>query len=540
MPFVPTGRKANMAETAADFIVHHTAVAEPLFKARAEAYWRANTTGRAEDQEEEARLKAEIMRLYADPEALARLKVWREAGDHRRDPLLARQVDLLYRRFLAGQRDKEVIEALTALEKAVQSRYVNHRPQVRGRVLSDNDILEILRQEKDEALRREAWEASKEVGAQVAEQVRELVRLRNASARRLGFRDHYALALFVSEIDEAWLLALLEELALRTEAPFRQIKATLDAALAERFHCTPDDLRPWHYADPFFQHPPDGEGPDLDPIFAQASLEELARRTYRGLGLDVEAILARSDLYERPGKNQHAFCLDVDRRGDVRVLCNLRPTERWMSTLLHELGHAVYDAYISRELPWLLRRPAHMLTTEAIAMLMGRLTQDPRWLREIAGVPTEQAEALAPRLHDRLRRKLLIFLRWALVMVHFERAFYADPDRPDLNELWWDLKARYQLLTPPEGRDQPDWAAKYHIAMAPVYYHNYVLGEVLASQLRDTVERSFGHLVNRPHAGEFLREAIFAPGSRWNWQETVQRATGRPLDLSPLLGFVGS
>ncbi|RMF28490.1 MAG: hypothetical protein D6759_15715 [Chloroflexi bacterium] len=258
------------------------------------------------------------------------------------------------------------------------------------------------------------------------------------------------------------------------------------------------------------------------------------------MGLEVEAILARSDLYERPGKNQHAFCLDVDRQGDVRVLCNLRPTERWMSTLLHELGHAVYDAHISRDLPWLLRRPAHMLTTEAIAMLMGRLTQDPRWLREVVGVPTAEAEALTPRLHDRLRRQLLIFLRWALVMVHFERAFYADPDRPDLNVLWWDLKARYQLLPPPEGRDQPDWAAKYHIAMAPVYYHNYILGEVLASQLRDTIEHSFGHLVNQPHAGEFLREAIFAPGSRWNWQETVQRATGRPLDLSPLIRSVGS
>ena len=528
-----------MGETAADFVARHVAVIEPLFRAYAEAYWRANTTGRAEDQEEMARLKAEIMRLYADPQALAQLKVWQEDERRPRDPLLARQVDLLYRRFLAGQRDEEIIEALTALEKSVQARYVNHRPQVRGRTLSDNDIAEVLRHEDDEALRREAWEASKEVGAQVADQVRELARLRNAAARRLGFRDHYALALFVSEIDEAWLLALLEELALRTEPPFRQVKAALDAALAERFHCTPADLRPWHYADPFFQQAPDDDGLDLDPFFAQAPLEDLARRTYRGMGLDVDPILSRSDLYERSGKNQHAFCLDLDRRGDVRVLCNLRPTERWMSTLLHELGHAVYDAYINRDLPWLLRRPAHMLTTEAVAMLMGRLTQDPRWLREIAGVPTAEAEALGPRLHDRLRQKLLIFLRWALVMVHFERAFYADPDRPDLNALWWELKARYQLLTPPEGRDQPDWAAKYHIAMAPVYYHNYILGEVLASQLQDTIERTTGPLVNRPQAGAFLREAVFAPGSRWNWQEMVQRATGRPLDLSPLIGLVG-
>ena len=29
----------------------------------------------------------------------------------------------------------------------------------------------------------------------------------------------------------------------------------------------------------------------------------------------------------------------------------------------------------------------------------------------------------------------------------------------------------------------PDWATKIHIALYPCYYHNYLLGELLASQL---------------------------------------------------------
>ena len=53
-------------------------------------------------------------------------------------------------------------------------------------------------------------------------------------------------------------------------------------------------------------------------------------------------MLARSDLYEKPGKSPHAFCTDIDREGDVRVLANIVPNEYWMGTMLHELGHSVY------------------------------------------------------------------------------------------------------------------------------------------------------------------------------------------------------
>lgn len=47
--------------------------------------------------------------------------------------------------------------------------------------------------------------------------------------------------------------------------------------------------------------------------------------------------------------------MDVDRAGDVRVLANVQPDVRWMGTMLHEFGHAVYDRGVDPELPWLLR-----------------------------------------------------------------------------------------------------------------------------------------------------------------------------------------
>jgi peptidyl-dipeptidase A len=125
---------------------------------------------------------------------------------------------------------------------------------------------------------------------------------------------------------------------------------------------------------------------------------------------------------------------------------------------------------------------------------------------------------------------MLLFARWGLVMVHFERALYRTPEA-DLNRFWWELKARFQGLIPPPGRETPDWAAKIHLAVAPVYYHNYLLGELFASQLHRTIRAQVpgGRLALNSAAGAFLRERLFAPADRLAWPRLVLEATGEAL-----------
>ena len=65
-------------------------------------------------------------------------------------------------------------------------------------------------------------------------------------------------------------------------------------------------------------------------------------------GVDTGPILDRSDLFPREGKCQHAFCIDVDREGDVRVLANVVADRYWADTMLHELGHGAYDIGFDR------------------------------------------------------------------------------------------------------------------------------------------------------------------------------------------------
>jgi peptidyl-dipeptidase A len=258
----------------------------------------------------------------------------------------------------------------------------------------------------------------------------------------------------------------------------------------------------------------------------------LAGRTVEGLGLEAEAILARSDLYPRDGKNQHAFCIDVDRAGDVRILANVVETHDSTDTMLHELGHGVYSLGLGSELAWTLRS-THLVATEATALLFGALAWRREWLERVLGLSAAEGAELESRLLAARAAQLLVFTRWVLVMNRFERALYADPDG-DLDATWWGLVRRYQGVTPPDGRATPDWAAKIHIAVAPVYYHTYLYGAIVGLQLAAALEAEAGGIVDRPASGAFLSEKLFTLGESVRWDRLVEHASGSPLSTDSL------
>ena len=501
----------------------------PLSHARNVAWW--NSQVDASEANERRRAESEL--AYSD--ALSDPEVFAAVGKARRldgDLLVHRQLDLMRHLMLPHQVPDGLRARIVELESAVETRFSRHRGVVRGVEVDDNEIKHILRQSDDPAERREAWEAAKTVGGAVADDVRELARLRNEAARALGYRDWFALSLSTDEFDEGQLLATLADADRVTAEPFTRWKNGLDQKLASRFGCSTSELRPWHYADPFFQETPVEGAVDLDPLFSGTDVVSLSRRTFEGLGLEVAGILDRSDLFPRTGKCQHAFCIDVDRGGDVRILANVVSNHDWMDTMLHELGHGVYDLGFGADLPWLLRS-THLVATEASALLFGALAADSEWLDRVLGVDSDDGSPLIGRLRAARAAELLVFTRWVLVMNAFERALYADPDG-DLDSIWWELVARHQRLTPPEDRRAPDWAAKIHVAVAPVYYHTYLYGSIVALQLRDSLHDAVGGIVERPEAGALLGHKLFAPGQSIRWDHLVEQASGSPLSVRSL------
>lgn len=517
------------------FIENHVGEIKPLMNEMALSYWNASLTGSKEDFDRYAEVELKIRTIYSDRESFKYISELKKSGLIK-DPLLKRQRDLLYNAYLSNQIEPELMKQMVEKSSAVENKFNVFRGKIGRREVTDNEIKDILKKEADSAKRRKAWRASKQVGEQVADDLIELVKLRNKAAQKLGFNNFYLMSLSIAEQNLDELNSIFDELAELTDEPFRNLKRDLDDTLAEKYGISADELMPWHYHDPFFQEGPMVHNVNLDRYFEDKDVKELSRMFYDSIGLGVDDILERSDLYEKKGKNPHAYCINMDREQDVRILANLQNDEAWMETMLHELGHAVYDKYLGEDLPFLLREPSHIFTTEAIAMFFGRLSRNAFWLQQMVDLSDAERDKIFTNVQKSLRLKQLVFARWCQVMVRFEQALYANPDQ-DLNALWWDLKEKYQFIKKPEGRNAPDWAAKIHFSSSPVYYHNYMLGELFASQIHVHVIKNILHdeldagisYVHEKRLGSYLKENIFAPGSKLPWNEMIRQATGEYL-----------
>ncbi len=530
---------AAAAPEAARVIARHEAEIKPLEKAVSLAWWNANVTGKDEDFKAKEEAQNRLDALLSEPARFAELKLVREAlraSGASADPLVARQIEVLYLQYLEKQLDPALLKKMNAKANAIEQAFNVFRAKVGDKELTDSQVRKILKESKDSAERRAVWEANKAVGAVVEADLKELVLLRNEAARALGFRNYHEMQLALGEQKQDEVLALFDELYELTREPFSIAKSFIDAKLAGNCDTNPQSLRPWHYQDPFFQEPQAVFAADLDSAYAGVDILELCREFYAGIGLPVDDVLARSDLYEKPGKSPHAFCTDIDREGDVRIVVNIVPNNYWAGTTLHELGHSVYSSKnIPMSVPYVLRTDAHTLCNEAVAMLMERFAARGDWLQAM-GVEVKDRAAFDEAGALSRRHHLLIFAAWSQVMFRFEKAMYENPAQ-DLNKLWWDLVEKYQQVRRPENRNAPDYAAKIHIVSSPAYYHNYLMGELFACQLNAAIARE---VCNAPAAtvlyngnakvGEFMKAKVFGPGRTVRWTDLIRAATGAPLN----------
>jgi peptidyl-dipeptidase A len=426
---------------------------------------------------------------------------------------------------------------MVAKSNKVEQAFNVFRAKVNEQEWTDSKVRETLKSSLDSAQRKIVWEASKAVGGVVEADLKELVKLRNEAAKKLGFPNFHALQLYLNEQDGDQILKLFDELDELTREPFKTAKSDIDERLAKKYAIKADELMPWHYQDPFFQEAPAVFDVDLDQPYRSADILKFTAGFYRGIGLPIDDVIARSDLFERKGKSPHAFCTDIDRNGDVRVLANIVPNMYWMSTMLHECGHSVYSSKnIPESLPYVLRWESHILTTEGVAMMFERLAYRGQWAAKM-GAKIDDAKGFEEAGARALRYRLLIFSRWCQVMLRFEKMMYEKPDQ-DLNKLWWDLVEKYQLVKRPPNRSAPDYASKIHIVNTPVYYHNYMMGELFASQVhhaicRDVYKNADPNTVtyiDNKEVGAFMKKRVFEPGRKLSWNELTDHATGEKLN----------
>lgn len=508
----------------------------PLLIRASNAYWNGTITGNPEEFSKYSEANIETSKVYSNKVVFNKLKEIRERGKVK-DPILKRQLEILYNNYLSNQADTALLEEIIKKSTMLEQKYAEFRAKYRGIEISDNEVERVLQTSVDNKELEEVWKAHKEIGPFVAHDVIEVVKLRNMLAKSLGYDNYHTMSLELSGQNPEDISSLFDELDSLTRDEFKRLKGEMNSLFSKKYSVPEDKLMPWHFQGRFFQESPKLYSVDLDKYYKGQNLEELTASFYAGIGLDVSDIMRSSDLYEKPGKNQHAYCIDIDASGDVRVLANITDNESWMGTMLHEFGHGVYAlGHDDPVNPYFLRNAAHAFTTEAVAMIFGRLSRNPEWMLQNLGLSEDEKHLIEDDCYNSLKLQQLVFSRWVQVVYRFEKEMYSNPEQ-DLNSLWWNLVEKYQMLNKPFNRDMPDWATKIHIALYPCYYHNYQLGELLASQMHyyivDNITKSGDYrnesYTGNKEVGKWMHDNVFKAGMRYEWNEMIERATGEKL-----------
>ncbi|HWL25202.1 MAG TPA: M2 family metallopeptidase [Ureibacillus sp.] len=518
-----------MNKTVQTFLQEFNDQLKVLHREGTEAGWMFQTTGDPEWAKKDSEADTKLNVFLSNKETYEETKKYLE--NESLTDIEKRQLVMILNLMSENLLPEETLAEISKSASKLNVMFNSHIPEVDGKKYSANDIRNVLVNSTDLELRKKVWYASKEVGKVVEKDLLELVKKRNKAAKLLGYENHFQMSFALQELDQQEVFSIFNNLISESDSAYRSMKKEQDERLAEKFGIQPSEIRPWHYVDPFFQEAPPSDKTNLDKFFKGKDILQMTTDTFRSMGIEVSDLYEKSDLYPREKKNPTAFCLDMDREGDVRVLCSLEENSYWMDTNLHEFGHAAYFKYVDSELPYLLRTVSHTLTTEAIAMMFGKMAKDPRWLKQFTNIDEATIEELSPELTKFQQLSMLIAARWIITFVFFEKELYENPDQ-DLNSLWWKMVSDIQLVNPPDTTDQPDWASKIHFTFTPVYYQNYLLGELMAAQLLRYIENSISPDIFTKATGEMLVNEFFKPGALYHWNEKIRRITGEKLNPS--------
>jgi carboxypeptidase Taq len=285
--------------------------------------------------------------------------------------------------------------------------------------------------------------------------------------------------------------------------------------------------------------------------FSLDKQRHFAERVAAAVGFNLDA--ARFDV------GNHPFCTDLG-PGDVRIALRFVSTDftRGVFTLLHEVGHGLYDqgldpAHYGTPMGETASLGLHESQSRLWENLVGRsegfwryfypeLRQTfPRGLRDI---PMETFRGMINRVEPgliRVHADEVTYNMHIVIRFELERAMLSgDLAVADLPDAWAEFYQRYLGVTPEDHRD--GCLQDMHWAEGLIgYFPTYALGNVYAAQLYSAAEREIGPLDEAFAAGDFaglkgwLVDRVHRHGMRYRAREVVERATGSPPDPSALI-----
>jgi len=430
-----------------------------------------------------------------------------------------------------------------------------------------DDVTRVLANARSEPELRREWEGWHTIAPPMRNDYARFAELSNKGARELGFADTGAMwrskydmppDAFTKELDRLW-------------DQVRPLYLELHAYVRMKLHQKYGDVVPgsgpipahllgniwaqdWSNIYPLVAPPGSDAGYSLTDILKRRKtgpleMVRIGERFYTSVGFEaLPKTFWERALFVRPRDRDvvcHASAWDIDYLSDVRIKMCIEPTAEDFTTIHHELGHNFYQrAY--QEQPLIFRDSANDGFHEAIGdtialsvtpeylVRIGLLDKAPDASRDIGLLMTRALEKVA-------------FLPFGLLIDQWRWQVFSGEVKPDqYNKAWWDLRLRYQGITPPSARGEEffDPGAKYHVP-DNTPYTRYFLADILQFQFHRALSKTAGcttplhrcSIYESKEAGQRLN-AMLSMGLSRPWPEALETLTGtREMDASAIIDY---
>jgi M3 family oligoendopeptidase len=321
---------------------------------------------------------------------------------------------------------------------------------------------------------RMKWTFFAEHGAELDRIFDEMVHLRHAMARKLGFDNFIELGYRRNNrIDYGRReVERYRDQVARDVVP---IAAEIVARRGKRLGIA----KPMFW-DENVVSPQGNPKPQGDDAWVVAQALDVFKQVDESIASFYDMMVRRQllDLKSRDGKAGGGYCTSFAAYGVPFIFANFNGTHGDVNVLVHEMGHAFAD-WQARQLPAFDYLSPTFETAEIHSMSMEYLTAP--FLERFFGNGAE-------RYRQQHLEDALLFLPYGVAVDHFQHLVYEQPDASpaDRHRMWQQMEAKYmhwrRYSDLPYLRFGGLWQAKPHIYQIPFYYIDYTLALCCALQ----------------------------------------------------------
>jgi peptidyl-dipeptidase A len=478
--------------------------------------WNFYINSTPENMEIYQKSQDEVSNLFKDEKLYKQFKELEDVG--LKDRHLNKQLKNLNRDFDEELNSGELKKALRDKENEIASKFNSYVPKIDGKETTKAELNKLLQNEKDVTLRKKAYDAKVLAGDLIADNLVELVKMRNEFAKTKGYKNFFEYNLKeVYDVDSKELQDLLDNVYTEAKPLNKKLEKESKEELSKEYGISPNELKAYHYGLLLDSNPQKEVNKSLK---TKEQVVDIAKRTYKNMGYDIDSMPIVLDLFPRKNKNTHGFCFDIQAGKDARILANLTNDSSSLDTACHEMGHCVYHIGISTDIPY-VDRNAYPAVTEAVAMMMGDLQQKEDILKGI--VPDDTLSKFKAD-HKKSEAK---FINKSMLIINFEKSMYENPNQ-DLGKLWHDLRCKYTGANESDEINN-EWATIPHYLSHPAYYQNYFRADLMKAQMYNHLTKKLGALTENKETAKYLNENLFRYGMSVDEGELIKQFTGESL-----------